>query len=227
MSIPSTLADRLENVRAVVLDMDGVVIDSEPLHERAQEHVFARFGLNVPRSELITFKGRTERDVFQDVLSRYGNGHHDLDTVVAAKHRAYQELLADVQSIDGVLPFVRRLQGRFPLALTTSAIAENQRFVFDRLDLDGMFDVIVTAADVVNSKPHPDPYLITVKRLGIDPDQALVVEDSRLGIRSAKAAGCTVVGLVGTFTRRELEEELPHLVIDRFSELTDLPALAA
>lgn len=215
----NNLSSLLRGVRAIIFDMDGVVIDSEPLHEMAQEAVFEQFDLSVPSTELITFKGRAERDVFRDVLDRYGDDRHDLDTIVNAKHAAYQRLLRNVQPVDGVLELIRTLGRRFPLALTTSAIAENQRFVFQRLDLEGVFEVVVTAADVINTKPHPEPYLITAEGLGLPPEQTLVLEDSRLGIRSARDAGCIVVGVTGTFSREDLAREAPHLIIDHFRDL--------
>ena len=227
MSSGRRFEDLLPRLNAIILDMDGVVIDSEPLHERAQEHIFAKHGLDVPPSEYANFKGRTEHDVFSYILDRYGAPHHDLQSLVAAKHEAYHLLLTRVEPVVGVMDFIQAFRPHYRFALTTSAAATSQRIVFDQLDLDDCFEVVVTSADVSHSKPHPDPYLITTSRLGIDPGTALVVEDSRLGVQSALAAGCVTVGLTGTFSRTELEEESPHLVVDSFAELHGILAAAA
>lgn len=209
-------ADRIE---ATIFDMDGVVIDSEPLHERAQEDVFARFGLDVPPAELATFKGRTEDDVFSDILDRYSDGDIVLETIVEAKHLAYQDLLADVEAVDGALDLIQHLHGRMPLALATSAVAVHQQFVFEHLKLGRYFSAIITAGDVVNPKPHPEPYLLAASRLGVPPEHCLVIEDSVFGVRSGLAAGCVVAALVGTFARPVLEAEQPHAVVDHLAEL--------
>lgn len=216
------LASRLKTARAIVLDMDGVVVDSEPLHERAQEKVFAANGLPVPKSEHASFKGRTERDVFTIILQEYGSEHHDLMDLVGQKHAAYRELLPTVQPVLGALEFIAGMHGRYVLGLATSAAAENQQFIFEQLNLRRFFETIVTSGDVRHSKPHPDPYLIATRRLNIPPQETIVIEDSRLGIRSALAAGCTTIGLVGTFSRADLEAEKPDLIIDRFEDLTRL-----
>ncbi len=222
MDLSRPFEDLLQGLSAIILDMDGVVIDSEPLHEQAQEYIFEKNGLDVPPSEYMNFKGRTEHDVFSYILKHYGTPHHDLQTLVAAKHEAYHLLLADVKPIRGVTDFIETFRPHLRFALTTSAAASSQQIVFDRLRLHDRFEVVVTSVDVTYSKPHPDPYLITTRRLGIDPGNALVVEDSRLGIRSALAAGCVTVGLTGTFDREDLEAESPHLVVDSFEELTEI-----
>jgi beta-phosphoglucomutase-like phosphatase (HAD superfamily) len=209
--------DPLSNIEAVILDMDGVIVDSEPLHEQAQEIVFDEFGLDVPSWEHRTFKGRTERDVFGYVLDRYGEGRDiDLGLIVGRKHAVYRELLEHARSVDGAIDFIRRISGELPLGLTTSAASTEQLRVFDLFTLDGLFDAIVTADNVTNSKPHPEPYILTLEALGSKPSRTLVVEDSLLGVKSALS------GLVGTFTSEELETVSPHLISHSFNDFRSL-----
>ena len=211
------------NVSAILLDMDGIVIDSEPLHERAQRIVFREFGLDVPDSILPSFKGMTEQDIFARLVLDYGRDYDadDVPMLVSAKDRAYRELLVDVELIPGALPFILSARGQFRLALTTSSVRADQQFAFDKFDLGSYFEVVVTAEDILNPKPHPQPYITTAEKLGLDPADCLVVEDSLNGVVSALGAGCTVAGMTTSFKREELEDAGAHFTVDRFEELAE------
>lgn len=206
---------------ALLLDMDGIVIDSEPLHEEAQTVVFRDFDLDVPDSVLPSFKGMTEQDVFTRIVLEYAGGVGDVDMLIAAKERAYRELLSGLTLIPGALSFIRSAHGRFPIALTTSSVRLDQQFAFEKFDLARYFDAVVTAEDIVHPKPHPQPYLATAEKLGVEPAECLVVEDSLNGVRSARAAGCTVAGMTTSFRKAELEAGGAHFTIDTYDELAE------
>lgn len=206
---------------ALLLDMDGIVIDSEPLHEEAQQEVFRDFNLVVPDSVLPSFKGMTEEDVFSRIVLEYAPQGSDIATLIAAKERAYRKLLKDVALIPGALAFIRTAHGRFRIALTTSSVRLDQQFAFEKFALAPYFEAIVTAEDIVNPKPHPQPYLTTAKKLGVDPADCLVVEDSLNGIYSALGAGCVVAGMTTSFTRDELEGAGAHFTVDTFDQLAE------
>ena len=211
------------NVTAILLDMDGIVIDSEPLHEQAQHIVFREFGLNVPDSILPSFKGMTEQDIFTRIVLDYARDHStdDVPMLVSAKDRAYRKLLDGVKLVPGVLPFIRSARDHFRLALTTSSVRADQQFAFEKFDLASYFEVVVTAEDILNPKPHPQPYIATAEKLGLDPSNCLVVEDSLNGIVSALGAGCVVVGMTTSFNRAELEDAGAHFTVDTFEELAE------
>lgn len=199
--------------------MDGVVIDSEPIHEEAQRIVFRDYDLAVPESEFPSFKGMTERMVFERVIQKYGVDHHEVDALVEAKEKTYRALLVDLQLIPGALDFIREASSQYRLALTTSSIRLNQEIAFRKFKLEPFFEAIVTAEDIVFPKPHPQPYLTTAERLAIEPNACLVVEDSLHGVRSALDAGCHVAGITTSFRADELAATGAHLVVDSFAEL--------
>lgn len=204
---------------ALLLDMDGIVIDSEPLHEEAQQEVFRDFNLEVPDSVLPSFKGMTEQDVFSRIVLDYAPHGGDIATLIAAKERAYRKLLKNVALIPGALSFIRNAHGRFRIALTTSSVRSDQQFAFDKFGLAPYFEAIVTAEDIVNPKPHPQPYITTAEKLGLDPTDCLVVEDSLNGIRSALGAGCVVAGMTTSFGHQELEGAGAHFTVDTYDQL--------
>ena len=213
------------DLKAILLDMDGVVIDSEPIHEKAQRIVFRDHDLDVPESEFPAFKGMTERMVFERILLKYGSNHHEIDALVDAKERVYRSLLDELEPVPGALEFIRRASKRYRLALTTSSIRRNQELAFRKFGLDSYFEAVVTEEDITNPKPHPQPYLVTARKLDVEPGVCLVVEDSLHGVRSAHTAGCTVAGITTSFEADLLAEAGAHLVVDTFDELSRQLAL--
>jgi HAD superfamily hydrolase (TIGR01509 family) len=217
----------VSRIEALLFDMDGVVIDSEPIHEEAQRIIFSEHGLAVPEALYPSFKGMTEQKVFEQIVSEYGSAHHDAATLVLAKEETYRRLLVDLQLVPGVLDFLELAQSRFRMALTTSSVRENQRIAFERFDLDGYFEVVVAAEDIEHPKPHPQPYLTTADKLGVPPKACLVLEDSLHGVRSAKRAGCRIAGMTTSFEAAALKHAGADVTVDSFGELAERLGLSA
>lgn len=211
----------MSRIEALLFDMDGVVIDSEPIHEEAQRIIFRKHDLAVPESEYQSFKGMTERKVFERIVSEFGTDRHDVELLVVAKEETFRSLLVDLELIPGALDFIRGAKDRYRLALTTSSARVNQEFAFEKFGLGSYFDVVVTAEDIEYPKPHPQPYSATSERLGLPPDACLVIEDSVHGVRSARGAGCMVAGMTTSFDASQLEEAGAHFTIDTYRELSE------
>lgn len=207
--------------QAILFDMDGVLINSEPLHARAKRTVFERYGLDVPESVYDFVKGKTDEGIFTYIRDTYGHDGLDIDEMIAAKHTAYEELLSSLEMVPGALDFVRAARRTYRVALTTSATQRNQLLAFELFHLDDLFEAIVTAADVERGKPHPDPYRVTAERLGVSPEQCLVIEDAVNGIQSALAAGCDAAGITTSFTAEELRDAGATVVAADFDELAE------
>ncbi len=208
------------NYDAIIFDMDGVIIDSEPLHEKAQRVVFSQYQLTVPSSIFSAFKGKSEEDVFEHVVEEYGDNRLDAAELIALKHEVYSGLMGKLQLIAGARPFIERLmhQGN-RLAVTTSATRRDQERAFALFGLDAYFDVVVTREDVAQPKPNPEPYLTTARRLGVPPTACLVIEDSINGVVSARGAGCTVAGIATSFSIERLLDNGARYAANDFETL--------
>lgn len=211
----------LPTFEALLIDMDGVVIDSEPIHDAAQRIVYREFNLDVPESAFSAFRGMREREIYEQIVRDYAGGHGDVDGMVAAKERTYRELLKDLTLIPGAVTFLAGAGRVYRLALTTSSASIDQQIAFERFDLGGFFEVVVTAEDIEHPKPHPQPYLATAAKLGVAPSVCLVIEDSVNGARSAVRAGCTVAGMTTSFDREALTRAGAHFTVDSYDELAE------
>jgi HAD superfamily hydrolase (TIGR01509 family) len=209
--------------RALIFDLDGVIIDTEPKHKEAKRAAFSRYGLAVPETLYDAFRGRSDEDMARHVVREFGPGDLDWSEVLALKHELFYGLEHGIEPVPGALEFIRAARGRFEkLAVATSATARNQRFAFDRFGLAPYFDAVVNAGDITRAKPHPDAYLAAVAKLGLPAEACLVIEDSKNGIASGKAAGCKVAALTTSFTRGELADADADYIVDGFAELADV-----
>ncbi|MFW6107697.1 MAG: HAD family hydrolase [bacterium] len=190
--------------RAAIFDVDGVLVDSEPLHRVAWEHVFGPRGVVVPQSDYAWSIGRRDVLLAGRVRDRFG-----LDDSAEAlrdeKIDYYVELLArESETFEGVPELVRALAAGWRLGITSSAHGRAIDIVLDRFGLCPYFPVIVANEDVANHKPHPEPYLTCARLLGADPRACVAFEDSVSGIESAGAAGMRVIAVTTTFPAGEL-----------------------
>jgi HAD superfamily hydrolase (TIGR01509 family) len=205
-------------VKAVLFDLDGVIIDSEPLHVRALQLTCTRFGFTLLPEDIIRLKESPNcrlRGIFIN-----GRTRTHLDDFIDYKSEIYTRLIKEeLTLVDGVVEFIQFCRAQtWRIGLTTSALPENTATVLQKFDLAPYFHAIVTSGDITNSKPHPEPYLRTAQKLELHPADCLVIEDSVNGVRSGKTAGCRVVGITTSFPQRDLEAAGADWVVGSFSE---------
>ena len=186
-------------MEAFIFDMDGVIIDSEPLHERVKRETFSQFGLPLPAEGLSHFVGRTSRELFTEVLARAGRMDVTAEDIARFKHERYLSLLQreGVPCIPGSLALIRALHAEgVPLALATSSWRRVVDQVLDSLSLHEVFSSVISGADLPRSKPDPAIYLLSAQRLGVKPADCTVLEDSESGVEAAKRAGMRCIGFI-------------------------------
>ena len=182
-------------IDAVVFDLDGVLIDSEPLWELVRREVVAEYGGHW-RSEAegrLMGMSTTEwaRYLSEDLGVDRSPGQV-ADLVIERMAHCYAR---QVPLLPGAVAAVRRLAERWPLGLASSSPRRLIDTVLDLLELRGLFSATVSTEEVARGKPAPDVYLAATDRLGVAPASAAAVEDSTNGVRSAVDAGCHVVAL--------------------------------
>jgi sugar-phosphatase len=189
---------------ALLLDLDGTLVDSEPIHREAYREFFRAHGWTVPDLDLFT--GRRAEDVFAVEPGPW----RDLDpAALASEVRELVHAGAVPEPIGGALELVTAARARsVPMAVVTSARSRwVDHAIGGALDALHLIDVVVTAEDVVDGKPDPAGYLLACSRLGVPAASALAVEDAPAGVRAAVAAGVgRVVGVSTTHRPAELTE---------------------
>lgn len=217
----------LDGARAILFDMDGVLIDSEPLHEQSIIALSAELGEPITSKEILdSFKGSPEFMMARRLQEIYPASGFGQEHMIKRKGDIYADMSSQVPLLPGILDFLRLAKTRgLRIALTTSANRFTQELSFRSHGLSPWFEVIVTGEDITRGKPDPEPYLLTASKLGLSPADCVVIEDSLNGVRSGKAAGCKVIAITTTFPRVALAELQPDLIIDHFSELMHLPAV--
>jgi HAD superfamily hydrolase (TIGR01509 family) len=199
----------VDTERGVIFDMDGVLIDSEPLHFLTTQEILATYG--VPMSEA-DYYGRYIAYSDWEVMELLLPDASARQAAVQAKSRRYLELVAaGIPPFADGLELLRRTDG-WRVALATGSMRHEAELALASLGIRGRFQTIVTRDDCVHGKPHPEPFLRAAGGLGVSPGRCVAIEDSPGGIRAAKAAGMVCVAVTHSCPRARLLEA--DLVVD-------------
>jgi len=199
--------------------MDGVLVDSEPLHKRAKELAFAEVGIVLPESVYDSYKGRPDRTMLPEVLSARGLSAGKIQAISQRKKRIYEGLEHELQAIRGAAEFVQWAASRYRIALATSATSRNREATLQLLGIGDLFHAVVDADGHSRAKPDPEVFLVALEKLQLGPDECWIIEDSLNGVRAAKASGCFTVAITTTFDQEALLNAGADLVVCSFAEL--------
>jgi len=179
-------------MEAVILDMDGVLVDSEPLHLEAANKILAVYGVELSEAENAAYLGMDDVDFFSALKANFGL-QENLDDLVSARQQAVIALIREgVVPRPGVPELIVGLKMRgLPMALGSSSPRVVVEAMLDELGLANSFNAVVTGDDVAGGKPAPHIFLLAAQRLGVAPADCIVFEDSLHGLRAARDAGMT------------------------------------
>jgi len=194
----------MNTITAVIFDMDGVLIDSEPLHLRATQWALGDRGSSYTERDNRAFFGATDAELFRILRILFDLRPTTAELVEAKRSHLLALIRAEGRPLPGVPAVPRQLQeAGMLLGLVSSSAPPLIRAVLDTVGLDRVFRVVVSGDEVPRGKPAPDGFLIAARRLAIEPECCLVVEDSRNGVLAAKAAGMTVAAVPCQTTSHE------------------------
>ncbi len=188
-------------IKGVLFDMDGVLLDSEEFMCESAIRMFSEKGLTVTKKDFEPFVGMGENRYLGGVAEQYGC-EFNLDIDKARAYEIYAEITkGKLVPLPGVHDFIRRCKNKsLKLAVATSADKVKMEINLKALALpDNALDLTVNGLEVERKKPFPDIYLEAARRLGLKPEECLVVEDALSGIDSARAAGCKCLALATSF----------------------------
>jgi len=205
--------------KAVIFDMDGVLIDSEPLHVKVETKLFSEKGIPLSKDMAMRFAGTTSLSMWTTLVNEFSLKENPVDLAMESNGRFIRELKDTTKSIlfDGVKNVLENLKHKgFILALASSSSREIVDTVLNRYDLGKFFKVTVSGSEVKESKPHPEIFLLAAKKLNISPSNCIVVEDSTNGVKAARLAGMKCIGFKPNGNHHELRNA--NQVIHSYSE---------
>jgi HAD superfamily hydrolase (TIGR01509 family) len=208
-------------IKAVIFDWDGTLADTKRAVVQSFQKVLREAGCMVSDEFIERRIGIGTKKTF---IESFRECHMRLDVStlekLAKEKIRMQAELADIVSLfEGAIELLEVLHGRIKIALATMS----SRKVVDKLlsekRIEGYFDVVVTADEIVKPKPDPEVFLVSAAKLGVKPEDCVVVEDSVFGVRAAKEADMKCIAVSsGAYSREELEEENPDLMINSLFE---------
>ncbi len=206
-------------IKGVVFDMDGVIIDSEPLHEHCERALLKEYGIKLTQEVLAEVKGLRDKDAFQYYTSHFKlKENHNV--LLQKKMLLFSKLIKKkIKMYPGFKELAKECKKKFKIGLVTSSPKESVSTMLKHFDIKYFFDGIVTAEDVKLAKPYPEPYLKIAEKLHVKANQCLVIEDTIHGITAAKTAGAKCIAVTNTYSKKELKETSVDYIVKSLKEL--------
>lgn len=204
-------------MKAIIFDMDGVLVDSMPYHAEAWKQAFAAIGINIERKDIYELEGSNHSQIVELIFRRFGRVPTEKDTEeLGSKKIEIFNRIEQVRPFDGMKELLTRLVQEYSLAVVSGS---NSKTVHDLMNtfFPGAFQVIITGDDVRKSKPDPEPYLLAVEKLGFAKGECIVIENAPLGIRSAKRAGLRCIAIPSYLGRNSVKEA--DVIVERHDRL--------
>ncbi len=204
-------------LRAVLWDMDGVLVDSTELHYMSWNKALADFGIPLTRKKFLKYFGRAPAEVTAGVI---GSG---VSPTIQTEIRQHKDMLFEelaprlVHQMPGALDWVRNFSAHFLQAVASSATLDQVTQMLDSVGLSGYFQTIVTSTDVPG-KPDPTVFLTAAMQLRVKPTSCLVIEDSPIGVEASRRAGMAVIAVCTTNTAEALSGA--DLILPNLTKLT-------
>ena len=213
--------------RAVVWDLDGVIVDSADAHNESWVAMARQFGVPYdPEKDFPVIFGRHNNDI---ISSMWGvTDQSKIDEMADFKERKFREAAAKLKPLPGVVELVKALrEAGWKQAIGSSAPMLNIQALLDATGLGPYMDAISSGNDVTEGKPNPQVFLIAFERVGVDPRNGVVIEDAPAGVLGGKRAGAAVLGVTTTQTAGVLRDAGADRVVDSLEEISvaDLEAM--
>jgi beta-phosphoglucomutase family hydrolase len=207
--------------KAVIFDMDGVLVDSEPFHAQNEKLMFKKLGLDITDEEHSNFTGVATDVMWQQIseIRELPYSVVELTELTVIQSNKYFGSLEKIEPFPGLVDLLEKLfDAEIPLAVATSSDAVTMQNILEKSGLRKYFRFTVCRDDVAKSKPAPDVFLRAAKLLGVAPENCLVFEDSKNGIKAAKAAGTYCIAYSGGNSGHQDQTQADRRISD-FNEL--------
>lgn len=209
----------MSKIKAVLFDMDGLMVDTEPIHLQAFNFVFQQFGKYLTEEENAKkYIGISDIDEAKDMVVSF-NLPISAPELVKAKKARVKELLISLVPQPGLIDLLKNLkQNGYKTAIASSSPLDIIKRIIQDLRIEEMFDEFTSGEEVKDGKPAPDVYLLAAEKVGVNPSECLVLEDAPRGVQAGKAAGMIVFAIPSQYTRGQ-DFSMADKVLNSLSEV--------
>ena len=190
---------------AVIFDMDGVIIDSEPLHIKSDLMLLSDFGIAVENDVLNQYVGTADAEMWADLRERFSLDI-SVDEIMVKSIENKKQIFSSVEleAVKGVRELLHEIKSKkLSIGLASSSPADIIELILQRIEIREYFETIVSGQEVPKGKPEPDIFLKAAKLLGKRPENCIVIEDSEHGVKAAKRAGMKCIGFISPGSGRQ------------------------
>ena len=194
------------NIKAILFDMDGTVLESEGLFAKAEHQVLVDYGINVDISDLNMFRGMPEDLFYREFKKRYHLNQDRLIIQKKIKKNLYRLYKTELTYVNGFKDFYKKhvISVKRKTALVTNTSLDIVKEVVNSINISTYFNHIITSSDVSEPKPSAIPYLVAMRTLSVEPSECIIIEDSTSGLLSAISSGARVFGIQTTLSEADI-----------------------
>lgn len=208
--------------KAIIFDMDGVILDSEPIYAQVNYNLFRKMGIEISEHEYRSFIGSNLTSMWTKLKKKY-DIRKEVSELKKINNAALFKEISNRQNLElmpGLDTFLEKAK-YLPLAVASSTNSKLVHLILNKLSILSYFDSILCGDEIEKLKPHPEIFLKSSEKLNINPTDILVIEDSLNGIFAAKAAGMFCVALQSDFTGKQ-DLKKADIIVKNFKELQDI-----
>lgn len=181
------------NVKGLIFDLDGTLVDTMPYHFEAWQKTAEQFGLSITKEFMRENMGSSAKLIAKRFLELHNKQDEiDTDLWLSNKYKNYAALINKVTPIKEVFDIAKKYHGKIPMAIGTGGSKKSVEMTLEQTGVGKYFDIVVCAEDVENHKPAPDTFLQCAEKIGVSPEHCEVFEDGELGLKAGENAGMIV-----------------------------------
>lgn len=213
----------MKSIKAVIFDMDGLMVDTEPLYLQAFNFALSSYGKHLTEEENTKrYIGTPDIDGAKNMVVRFNLPISALELVEMKQAKARELLKTTLNPQPGLIDLLNDLRkGGYKIAIASSSRFENIKTIISSLGVTGSIDQLASTEEVENGKPAPDVFLKAAEKLGVNSSECLVLEDSPKGVQAGKAAGMRVFAIPSQYTKDQ-DFSMADRVLANLSEVFDL-----
>jgi beta-phosphoglucomutase-like phosphatase (HAD superfamily) len=211
----------MKQIKVIIFDMDGVIVDTEPIHMKIEQELFRELGLNISPEVHEKFVGLSSNNMWSEIIKCY-NLQIPIESILKKKDTLYINYLKSsncIKSVSGIKKIIIDLySNNKSLILASSSTSQSIELILDKLNLWCFFSFYISGAELERSKPDPEIFLLAAKKINLPADQCCVIEDSENGVLAAKAANMRCIGYINPNSGdQDLSEA--DVIIDDFKKI--------